>query len=150
MISPMKWLKENWFKIAVLLVILFCACLVFAYEKKQQEIEKKAQINSLSAACQKLASQKKEDIAKDDPDLYLGNTYEYKYNPDSDGCILAYTGSYLGTSLKGNLMGHSLFEVDNLSTGESIFHGQVDPGDSYRETNEKFTELKDRYIGSTQ
>ncbi len=144
----MKWLRENWFKIAILLVILTCAYLVFLYETRQQNIEKQLQLNDLSASCQKLASQKRNDIAQNDSDLIVG-TYEYSYSSKEQGCILAYTGSYLGTSFEGKFGGYDLFEVDNLSDGATIFHQQVNPGDLYAKTNADFQKLQDEYIGSS-
>lgn len=142
----MKFIKENWFKISLLILFLFCILLAFLYTTKQQNIEKQNQISNLNNACEKSASKKKEEIKKNDTELYIG-TYEYKYNLIYSACILAYTGNYFGTSLAG-VFGHDLFRIDNLSTGESIMNTQVDPGDSYRETSEKFNNLKKQYIGS--
>jgi hypothetical protein len=144
-----KFIEENWFKIVILIIVISCISLFFKYETRQQDIEKQAQLNNLDASCQKLASQKKDDISKNDPDLYIDKyEYEYKYNPTYKACILAYTGSYLGTSLMGKLGGYDLFEIDNLSTGESILHTQVNPGDTYRKANENFTQMKKIYISS--
>lgn len=144
----LKFLKENWFKIIVLIIILLCSSLFFVYKTKQQEMEKQAELNDLNGSCQKLASQKKDEIGKDDHDLYIG-TYEYKYNSTYKACILAYTGSYFGDSVS-SVFGHYLFKIENLLTGESIMREQVDPGDSYKKTNEEFTNLKSQYIGSVQ
>lgn len=142
----MKFLKENWFKVSILILILLCIVLIFLYEVKQQNIEKQNQISNFNTVCQKLATQKKEEINKNDPDLYIG-TYEYKYSPIYQSCIVAYTGSYFGNSLSG-FLGHNLFKVDNLSTGESIMSAQVNPGDIYKKTNEDFNKMKEKYIGS--
>jgi len=139
-----KFIKENWFKISVLVVILIAIILLFFYGLKQQEIEKQKQLGNLNATCQKLAFQKKDEINKDDSELYIG-TYEYKYNLTHQACILAYTGSYFGDSL-GAIFGHNLFQIENLSTGESIMNIQVDPGDLYRKTNEEFEGLKNEYL----
>ena len=144
----MMFLKENWFKLSTLILLLICAVLFFLYQTKQQNIEQQEQINSQDSLCQKLASQKKDEIRKDDPDLYI-NTYEYKYNLLHKSCILTYTGLYSGTSLWADLLGHNLFEVDNLSTGESIMSSRVDPpGDSYNAASEKFNELRKQYTSS--
>ncbi|MCX6747413.1 MAG: hypothetical protein NTW98_00475, partial [Candidatus Nomurabacteria bacterium] len=99
-----NFLINNWFKIVILITILFCAGLFFVYETKQQEIEKQIELNNLNESCQKLASQRKVEIVKDDRDLYIGK-YEYKYNSIYNACILAYTGGYLGGSVS-SVFGH--------------------------------------------
>lgn len=144
----MKWLKENWFKGAILFVILICALLTYFYAKSQQDLEKQAQIDSLSVTCQKLAMQKKEELLEVGDGFYLGNIYEYKYNPDYNACILAYQGTYIGNSITGAIRGRDLFEIDNLTTGEVIFNMYANPGDTYRTVNDEFKSLRQKYIGS--
>lgn len=148
----MDWLKENWFKIAILLFLLVCAALVFLYEARQQNIEKQEQLSNLTTACQKLASQKKVELSQNSSaldNLILGSIYEYKYNPSYGACILAYDGTYVPTGIFSGLLGHNLFEVDNLTTGEALMSVRVDPGDSYREANTTFMRFREQYIGST-
>jgi len=141
------WLQINWFKVAILLIFLLGIILVFGYTLKQQDFQKKKQLSTLNATCEKLAAQKKEQIIQEDKELYLGNVYEYRYNPTYDACILAYNGSYLGTSLSGKLLGHNLVEINNLTTGQIIMSERFNPGETYKQINDKFKELRDQYIG---
>lgn len=141
-----KWIKQNWFKLSILTLLLICIILLSFYVVSQQKMRKANEISDLQTSCQKTALQKKEELSNQNSDLYL-NTYIYKYNPEYKSCLIAYTGFYLGTSLVAKFSGHNLFAIDNLSTGESLFRSQVNPGDGYKEVNESFNNLKNKYLG---
>ncbi len=146
----MKWLEENWFKMALVILFVVCIVLAFLYQNNRIETEKQVELNNRSVTCQKLASQKKADLLKDNEDLVIGNIFEYKYNSTHKVCILAFSGYYKVGSMSATILRHNVFEIDNLSTGESLMSERVNPGDSYRTAYEKFTSLRNEYIGSVQ
>ena len=141
-----NFLKENWFKVTLVTLFFVCVALLLTYGIRQQNIQKQTQLNSLNSNCEKLASQKKEEMLED-KDFFFGNIYEYKYNPTYGACFLAYRGMYLSTGLLSGLLGRDIFEIRNLTTGQVIMSERVNPGDAYRKANEKFTSLREQYIG---
>jgi hypothetical protein len=141
-----SFLKESWFKVGILLVLIGCLILLFLYEVNQQKMQKQEQIAGFNQSCQRLAMQNEQKLNQDDS--LIIDLYQYKYNSTYGACILAYRGAYVSGVLL-DALGRYLFEVDNLSTGEVIMSKRSGPGNYYVLANDDFQKLQMQYIGST-
>lgn len=160
----MHSVEKDWFKVSILIIIIVAIALIFVHETKQQQIVIQQQTAELNASCRKLALEKKVKLIPNkfnikneittSLDLY---TYEYKYNQKYKACILAYTG-YMnsinvesGSGFLSEVTGPSghVFEIDNLSTGESVLSKIVEPHVPYIKIRTAFYKMQAQYIGST-
>jgi len=146
----MHWLRENWFKVAVLILCLICILLVTVYVIKQQDIQKQQRIDTLNATCQKLANDKKKEIANDTSlvtDKFF-RSFEYKYNKGMVGCILAYV--YDATEeIFGSYSPYREMQIINLTTGEILFNKHPAAGYESLEAYDEFNKLQAHYMSST-
>jgi len=151
------WLKDNWFKVGLIilgLVILGGGYLYLNnWNANNNRIEQQRLAAQLTVqkqeSCLDLANKFKTDTLKKDTDdeYYSYNIYEFKYNPSTGKCVVAYIEDEDGTGIFGNSRD---YEITDLFSGEKILssfvfgpgQGMVDEQQTFdKAKNEAFTQI---------
>ncbi len=146
------WLRTHWFKVCgVLLVIALLVCGV-AYFKNIEANNRKAEQDKMIAeiaaqkenTCLNLANKFKTDTLKKSTDstYYSYYVYEFKYNRNTDKCIVAYVESSNGSGFLGNTRD---YEITDLFSGEKILSSFIlSPGKDMSDEQDVFDKAKNK------
>lgn len=104
----MKWLKENWFKISVLIILLIFGSYYFLVVVEGQKA------NARKEGCRRIAEEYRQNEISENPALSFF-VPKYIYNKTLDTCL--YSGGYLDPSIKkANVTKY----IKDLNTNEEL------------------------------
>ncbi len=149
-----NFLKEHWFKISIVLILVIGMLFAFSLLNKQVRMDQERQTAAFNLDCQKSASDQKKEILKDNSSAIniFFRSYEYTYDQKVSGCILAYV---FDATTPPSIFTNGAYEptremkIINLTTGEILFNKHPAAGNDSLQAYDEFNALQQQYIASS-
>ena len=143
-----KFIFENWFKLSFILCFIILIIVGFFIFKNAQERNNQLEDDKINyqkqTDCRDIVSKIEADFKKEDS-LYI-SFWEFKYNKNTQRCILAYTISNGYSSFFEMDLGLD-YLVKDVFTGEKFFESKSTPrGDKSVEANKNLKEKMNFYF----